>query len=178
MQAMKQRTGFLSLAAVGAAAVIGLTACGAGAERTPSEPSQPLTDLSAEEQALGVVAEPQAYQSHGADKPGRHWGKRKGHRGFLAQRVLHGELVVDTKQGPRTIVVQRGTVTKVDDDSVTVKSSDGFTLTWTYGEKLRVIERRTTVDGDDLDVGETVGIAGRESQGDPIARLIVITHPR
>ena len=177
---MKQRTSFLTLAAVGAATVIGLaglTACGAGAERTQSEPSQPLTDLSAEEAALGM-AEPAAYQSHEADKPGRHWGKRKGHRGFLGQRVLHGELVVDTKQGPRTIVVQRGTVTKVEDNAVTVKSSDGFTLTWTYGEKLRVIERRATVDGDDLDVGETVGIAGRDSKGDPIARLIVITHPK
>ncbi|MGH3683238.1 MAG: hypothetical protein ACRDT2_23680 [Natronosporangium sp.] len=83
------------------------------------------------------------------------------------------------KQRTRFLTVAAmGAATVISLAGLTVKSSDGFTLTWTYGEKLRVFERRTTVDGDNLDVGETVGIAGRDSKGDPIARLIVITHPK
>ena len=50
--------------------------------------------------------------------------------GGLAGRMLHGEVTVQTKDGVQTFLVQRGTVTAVGSDSVTVKSSDGFTRTW------------------------------------------------
>ena len=36
-------------------------------------------------------------------------------------------------------------MTAIDDDGITVKWTDGFSLTWWFAEKLRVIERRATV---------------------------------
>ena len=66
--------------------------------------------------------------------------------GAAGPQRLHGEAVVKTKDGgTKTVAVQRGEVTAIDGDSVTVKSTDGFTLTWTFGDELRVVERRTTV---------------------------------
>jgi hypothetical protein len=83
-------------------------------------------------------------------------------------------VVVRTKDGNRTVVVQRGTVTAITDTSVTVKSTDGFTLTWTYGDKLRVVEHRATVQPKDVAVGAAVGIAGAKDGDKAVARLIVI----
>jgi hypothetical protein len=81
---------------------------------------------------------------------------------------------VQTDDGTRTIAVQRGTVTAIDDDSMTVESTDGFTLTWSFGEKLRVIERRKAVQPDDVDVGTEVGVAGAKDGDTATARLIVM----
>ncbi|MQA24770.1 MAG: hypothetical protein GEU94_04720 [Micromonosporaceae bacterium] len=177
---MNQRS-LRAFLALGAAAFIGLaslTACGADPAQRTSEPRQPTLDLSAEEQALGIEAEPAAHPSRDADKPGRGWGRHKGTRGFFGHKILHGELVIDGKDGPRTIAVQRGTVTKADDSEITVKSADGFSLTWKLGEKLRVIERRGSVKADDLDVGDVIALAGPKSGDTPTARLIVISRPR
>ncbi len=45
--------------------------------------------------------------------------------------AIHGELVVpDGNGGYRTVVVQRGTASKVGSDTITVKSDDGFTQTY------------------------------------------------
>ena len=45
--------------------------------------------------------------------------------------AMHGELVVpDGNGGYRTVVVQRGTASKVGSDTITVKSEDGFTQTY------------------------------------------------
>lgn len=96
----------------------------------------------------------------------------------FGQRMLHGEAVVQTDQGPRTVVVQRGTVTEITSTSVTVKSADGFTLTWTFGDPIHVIEHRTSVQPSAVEVGAQVGIAGTKDGSTPIARLIVIPGPK
>lgn len=45
--------------------------------------------------------------------------------------AIHGELVVpDGNGGYQTVVVQRGTASKVGSDTITVKSDDGFTQTY------------------------------------------------
>jgi hypothetical protein len=127
--------------------------------------------------------EPDDEASPGAtpgDRAKRDAGDRKRHpaRGFLRKNLLHGEIVVQTDDGTRTIAVQRGTVTEIDDDSMTVKSTDGFTLTWTFGERLRVVERRTTVQPDDIKAGTEVGVAGAKDGGAATARLIVIPRAK
>lgn len=80
-----------------------------------------------------------------ASSPGHGEGKGggKGFGGFGGHRmgagaVLHGELVVqDGTSGSRTVLVQRGQVTAVTSSSVTAKSSDGFTVTWTVNDRTR-----------------------------------------
>jgi hypothetical protein len=102
-------------------------------------------------------------------RPGRHKL-----RVFLRRNILHGEVVVQTKDGPKTIVVQRGTVTAIDAKSITVKSTDGFVLTWTFGDPLHVLEHRTTIQPSQVAVGAVVGVAGAKDGDQTTARLVVI----
>lgn len=174
-----QKKWFGRLVAVSAIAALGLTgvaACGPGETATSRDSASPLT---VEEQALtdlGYDADEVLPAAAPSDEPRdkRHPGKRWGHRRHLGKRILHGEFVVSTDDGTKTIVVQRGTVTAVDGDSMTVKSSDGFSMTWSFGDKLRVIEKRKTVDGDALKVGDKVGAVGGKSGDGGEARLILI----
>jgi hypothetical protein len=146
--------------------------CGQPAERRAVETT--VEAAGTEEAALAAmgfdVAQVAAEPSAGAG-PGREGrAHRRPLRVLLHRNVLHGEAVVQTKDGPRTVVVQRGTVTAVDAAKITVKSSDGFTLTWTLGDPLRVVEHRRTIQPSDVTVGAEVGVAGPTGT----ARLIVI----
>ncbi|WP_174528447.1 hypothetical protein, partial [Micromonospora maritima] len=102
------------------------------------------------------------------------WRKRHRARVLLRKNTLHGEVVVQTKEGTKTVAVQRGQVTAIDDRSMTVKSADGFTKTWTYDEKLRVVERRSTIRSSDIKIGTTVGVAGTTQGDGGVARLVVV----
>lgn len=183
-------TASLVLGAVGA---LGLTGCGLPRGTAP-DAAEPAAAVEAEEQALTALgfnpadlapmglrdprADPSATPGGKSAEPGD--GPRRRHplRSLLRQNALHGEIVVQTAEGTRTIVVQRGTVTAIDDDSMTVKSTDGFTMTWTFGENLRVIERRRTVQPEDVEVGTEVGVAGVKNGDVGTARLIVIPRRR
>jgi hypothetical protein len=57
---------------------------------------------------------------------------------------------------------------------MTVKSSDGFTLTWTFDSSMRVIENRSTIQPTDVKPGETVGVAGLLNGSENDAKLVVI----
>ena len=60
-------------------------------------------------------------------------------RGPLGAGLIHGEFTVPKSGGGyQTIVVQRGTVTAVSGSSITVKSSDGYTLTYAVPSKTVV----------------------------------------
>jgi hypothetical protein len=57
--------------------------------------------------------------------------------GLAAVGALHGELTVPAPNGKyQTVDVQRGTVTNISASSLTVKSSDGFTKTYTITKRL------------------------------------------
>lgn len=167
--------------AVGVVATVGLAGLAGCGARDGGAPAGPAMELTAEEQALTEMGyEPQqvlpgTYSSEDPDK--RYRGRHFGHWRHPGRRVMHGELVVSTKEGPQTIVVQRGEVTEVSDTSMTVKSTDGFTLTWTFGDKLRVVERRRSVDGDALRAGDEVAAVGAKSDEGGVARLILIAPP-
>jgi hypothetical protein len=102
------------------------------------------------------------------------WAKRHPARVFLARNVLHGEAVVQTKEGTITVAVQRGEVTAISSDSITVKSSDGVTWTWKFDPKLRVIENRNTIQPSQVKAGAKVALAGPKTGDQLMARLIVI----
>jgi len=54
-----------------------------------------------------------------------------GHKGKgLLGKVEHGEFTTHTKTGDKVLDVQRGTVTDVNDKSITVTSTDGFSATY------------------------------------------------
>ncbi len=182
----------LATAALGAVALIGLTACG------PADASNNLTasnDLTPEASALSAAfglspddvttdapadvpaADPTPSASPGAgkDKGGKHPGLRALKlRRALGPHVEHGEVVVQTKDGDKTVDVQRGTVTAITDTSVTVKSADGFTQTWVFGSPFHVIEHRTSIQANAVAVGTQVGVAGIKNGSTVTANLLVI----
>ncbi|MFI9593961.1 hypothetical protein [Nonomuraea sp. NPDC052265] len=80
-----------------------------------------------------AVATPSASPSDSPSDKGRGWG-----RGFGGPPV-HGEFVVPDGQGAYvTVATQYGDVTAVDQDSVTVKSADGYTKEYAVNADTRV----------------------------------------
>jgi hypothetical protein len=178
--------------ALAGAGLFAMTACGPAAGTTSAGAqaaagaaadvgAEAAADLGAEAKALAEVGvDTQADPEPAAGQPGLGpkdkdrrippgWRKRA----LLRQNTLHGEVVVQTREGARTIVVQRGTVTAITETSVTVKSPDGFTLTWTFGDKLRVIEHRKKIETDAISTGDEIGVAGAREGDKTIARLLV-----
>lgn len=173
----------LALAGMG---LLGLTGCaGTGAASTGAAVAvtEDLAALGVEEQALTalgfapaetVAAAAEAEPSASAPAGNRRGDRRRPlSRELLRSKVLHAEAVVQTKDGTKTIVSQHGTITAINATTVTVKSADGFTMTWTFGEDLRVLERRRTVQPTDLATGAEIGVAGAKSGDGGTARLIV-----
>jgi hypothetical protein len=95
-------------------------------------------------------------------------------RKYLRKNTLHGDITVQGKDGVKTIVVQRGTVTAVTSTGVSVKSTDGFALTWTFGDKLRLVQDRKAVPTSALKTGQEIGVAGTRDGDVTKARLIAI----
>ncbi|WP_431877778.1 hypothetical protein [Micromonospora marina] len=176
-----------------AAAALALTGCGVGRSgAAPDDAVEVSAALGVDGQALAAlgvdadeldvdpVAAPAPSGTPQAGPDGKGERAKAGHkrhraRVLLRRNTLHGEAVVRTKDGgTKTVAVQRGEVTAIDDRSVTVKSTDGFTVTWTFGAELRVVERRTTIRSADIKVGTTVGVAGAKEGDKSVARLVVV----
>lgn len=158
----------LVLVAVAGVLALGLAGCG-GAKPASLEVEQVALS------AIGFEAADPSPSATASDKPR---GERPHLRKLLRKNTLHGEIVVETKDGPKTVVVQRGEVTAIDDDSVTVKSSDGYTVEWAFGDDLRVRERRDTVQPSAVKVGTEVGVAGAIDGDRTVARLVVIPRKK
>ncbi|MFC9688764.1 hypothetical protein ACFTSF_09510 [Kribbella sp. NPDC056951] len=88
--------------------------------------------------------------------PGRGFG---GPGKFLGQGgALHGEFVVKKDGGGyQTVATQRGEVTAVSKDSITVKSEDGFSRTYTLTEDTLVNAARDGIG--DVKTGNTVNVS-------------------
>jgi hypothetical protein len=170
----------LALTTLALAGTLGLAGCGAAAG-TESNAAAPVAvaDLADEAMALqavgfdiGIAADP-APSPAASDAPkAKH--PRAAIRKYLRKNTLHGSVTVQGKDGVKTIVVQRGTVTAVSATSVSVKSTDGFTATWTFGDPLRIVQARKKVATSALKTGQTVGVAGTQSGATTSARLIAI----
>jgi hypothetical protein len=175
---------------IGSFALLGATACGpadaasvfasAEAEALAAMGVQP-EDIVAAEPSLDLVAttaspseKTRPDRTKGDGRRLDAWHKRHAAKVALHRNVLHGEAVVQTKEGTVTVLVQRGIVTAITGDSVTVKSSDGFIQTWKFHENLRVVEKRATIQPSQLKVGAEIALAGPKSGDTPMARLIVI----
>jgi len=169
----------LTLTTLGLTGLLGLAGCGvaAGPAGAPAAAVADVADVADEAYALqtvgfetGLAADPAPSAS--AATRLQH---RKAIRRYLRKNTLHGEVTVQGKDGVKTVVVQRGTVTAVTTTGVSVKSTDGFTLTWTFGDKLRVVKDKKAVPAGTVTSGAQIGIAGTKDGSANSARLIVIT---
>jgi hypothetical protein len=171
----------LTLATLGVAGLLALTGCGVRAGNTGTAATAAGADVSDEATALqavgfntGLAAEPAPSGSAERESGTQRKDRRIAIRKYLRKNTLHGEVTVQGKDGVKTIVVQRGTVTAATATGMTVKSTDGFALTWTFGDKLRLVQDRKTVTTGALKVGQEVGVAGTRDGGAASARLIAI----
>lgn len=191
----------LTVTTLGLTGLLGLAGCGAGPGAGPAPagpagaPGAAVSDLADEAYALaavglatGLEADPAPSASTGggdraSDKAGEKAGetdkagktrRHPGVRRFLKKNTLHGELTLQGRNGVKTVVVQRGTVTAVAATTVTVKSADGFTQSWTFGDKLRVVQDRKTATTASIKNGAEIGIAGAKDGDRNVARLVVI----
>jgi hypothetical protein len=171
----------LILPTIGLAGVLGLSGCGVG---SPSAVAGAGADVADEAVALAQVGfdtglqdtpDPSASAGTGAKpKAADRQVRRKAIRKYLRKNTLHGEVAVQTKAGPKTIVVQRGSVTAVSGSSLTVKSTDGYTLTWTLADKATVVQDKKKVETSALKTGEQIGVAGTKDGSVDNARLVAI----
>jgi hypothetical protein len=92
---------------------------------------------------------------------------------------LHGEFVVQTKEGAtKTVAVQRGEVTAVDTDSLTVTSVDGFEQTWALTDNTRVRKNGEQADIAALEIGDWVGVIGEKAGDDLTAAGVRVPKER
>lgn len=117
-----------------------------------------------------------ASESPGTARPGGGPDGFRHGRGGLGElgRALHGEFVVQDSDGSgtTTMLTQRGSVTARSGSTVTVKSTDGFSLTWTLNGDTRI---RTGFDqgkASDLAVGDDVVAFGPKTVSGATASVI------
>jgi hypothetical protein len=186
----------LSVAAIAVVTLLGLSACGrlsgTNQANAPTDSSYSSLDWDAQAlQSLGfspsqvsLVADDVRATPSASASPGTHAGnganlRRLRHRllrfGF-GNRLEHGEATVQTDNGTKDVVVQRGSVTAITDTSVTVRSADGFTLTWTFGNPFTVIKDQAKIQPNSVPVGAHVGIAGSKDGSAVDARLMVVVQ--
>ena len=91
----------------------------------------------------------------------------------LGRRLLHGEVTLHTKDGVKTIVMARGSVTALSDDAIKVKSSDGIETSFAINDDTRFGFRNEPDPTAELKVGEDAFVAGEKSGERAVARRVV-----
>jgi hypothetical protein len=126
---------------------------------TPAQPSAP--------------GKPFGRGGHGHGHGGLFGGKLFGLGGFGRFGGLHGEFTVRKPDGNgfRTVAVQTGEVTAVSPSSITVKSEDGFSRTYSVDENTVVGSGRDGIGT--VKTGDTVRIAGVVEDGTAKAAAVL-----
>ncbi len=111
--------------------------------------------------ATQASASPESSAAPSASASAAHKGQHKGRKGhYLRRHTLHGEFVVHTRKGDKTLDVQRGQVTGISGDKVTVKSSDGYHVTWSLTDKTGVRSGKDKADRSALKKDVKVQVVG------------------
>jgi hypothetical protein len=125
----------------------------------------------------GSAASPGQGNQQQEGMPGlkRHMGMRggPGFGGGLAgpMGALHGEFVVPKQGGGyQTLVVQRGTATSVSSSTITVKSADGFSATYSVGADALVNAARDGLGS--VKKGDEVTVLAQQKSGNDAALQI------
>jgi hypothetical protein len=99
-------------------------------------------------------------------------GGKFGHGGGGPNGAIHGEFVTpDGSGGYRTVDVQTGEATEVSSDSITVKSADGFSKTYSVDQNTVVNSGRDGIGT--VKKGDTVRVDAVVSGGKAAARSIM-----
>lgn len=94
----------------------------------------------------------------------------------IAGRVVHGDVVVKTKDGYRTVVMQRGTVVSVSATSLQLRSADGFTATYALGADTWVRKGHKNGSNSSPAAGDIATVLASRS-GSTLTATKVLAHP-
>lgn len=103
----------------------------------------------------------------GAHGPGHGLGMRGG-------RGVHGEATVRDGDGFRVATFQNGEITALSSTTLTVKSADGTSWTWTTNGDTRIRKDREDIALKDLAKNDEIRIAGERSGDTRTARVIQV----
>lgn len=112
-----------------------------------------------------------------------HAGKRKHKlatavRALHSGRALHGDIVVMGKDHKTlTLQGQRGVVSSVSSTSLSVKSLDGYTATYTLGTTTHVRVLGATSTASSLKTGEKIVVTAEKSGSTLTARRVIVPKP-
>lgn len=129
---------------------------------------------------LGVAGAANPRPRPVAGVPG--WGPEMG-MGFGGRmmgpgsRVLHGEATVRTPDGNQVVSVQNGSLTAVGTDTITVKSSDGFTRDYTVDKNTRISLNGADGALSKLKTGDDVHVVAVQSGSAYAARMVLDGFP-
>lgn len=140
---------------VGSAAVLALAGVGAGVAVADSGPTSPTTS---------------------SGTPNGHPGKHPKARSLLA-RTEHGEVTVRTKTGAQVVDLQRGEVTAVSPQSITVKSADGFTATYVIDGNTKVRKGKQQSSIGDVHTDDRILVVAIKTGGTETAKRIADAGP-
>jgi hypothetical protein len=134
-----------------ATGIIGAGVAGGLTYAAVATPAAASSDLgSAVDSAMSAVAPGDAGQ------PG-HMGMRMGMgRHAMLNRIEHGELTLKTRNGDRTVDLQRGTVSAVSPTSISVTSADKFPGTYAVDSATKVRTRSGLGSISSVHVGDQV----------------------
>ena len=145
---------WLAAGAIGATALTGVAQAAGGTDDSGTDPS---TGTSSDAPAAPMG---RGGPGHGGGHGGGPGGGPLGERGA----VLHGELVIEGEDdATTTVLTQSGSVTAASSTSITVRSTDGFTATWSVDEDTSVhtfASRGTDGSIGDVEVGDEVRVSG------------------
>jgi len=148
------------IAAWTAAAVLGLGAAAGAATVAFADPTP----------SPSTTASPDARSDKG-ERHG-HLGRHFGHG--IRGHGIHGEFVVKNGDGEFvTLLTQRGEVTAVDGDSITLKSEDGYTKTYTVNDDTRIRRDRDQAKIGDIKVGDEAAVTAEKSGDGGTARTVI-----
>src|SRR3954452_18458892 len=124
--------------------------------------------------AASPTPRPAPGERHGFGMPPGHGHGRMGALGMFGGRVLHGEATVQKPGGGTTVVhFQDGVISAINGTTVTVKSSDGFTSTFTVNGTTRI-----TLNGSDgtlskLAKTDKVRVMGVVNGSSTVAKMVL-----
>lgn len=147
---------------------IGVGIASADPSTSPTPSASPTSGASP-----STTAKPKA-EGKKADekKAGEKKAGEKKHRD-LTTRALHGEVTLGGKKA-RVVVFQRGTVDKVSASSITVKSKDGFTATYSVAETTKIRQAKTTIKATDIKTADRVRVLGPKDGETVTATRIIV----
>ena len=153
-----------------ATAIIGTGVAGGLTYAAVATPATASSDLgSAVDSALSAATpDPGNGASAGLAAGGRR-GMAMGRRGLL-NRIEHGELTLRTKQGDRTVDLQRGVVSAVSPTSISVTSADKFPGTYTVDSSTKVRTRNGLVSISAVHTGDQVFVVASAGKAIRILR--------